>query len=121
MNLVLERVQLRRPHQTLEARRLRRAQRRPDRVARQPRPTHQLLDRDPTNEMLPPQLSPPLHVKHRLLLALDLNDRARLTPTPDASATTREGSNLNRRRRVSFPPARTTSPCRTLIAVATAC
>jgi|GEM_PF-5729117 len=43
--------------------------------------------------MLPPQLSPPLHVNHTLLLALDLDDRARLTNTPDASTTTRGGVN----------------------------
>ncbi len=35
------------------------------------------------------------------------HNRARLTNTPDASATTRGGSNLNRRRRVSFSPAPT--------------
>ena len=55
------------------------------------------------NEVLPPQLGPALHVEHVLPLAIDLDDQARLTTTPDASATAQEGSNLNRRRGVSFP------------------
>jgi hypothetical protein len=108
-DLRLERVQLRRPLRTPKCRRLARAQRHPDRVARQPRTAHQLLDRDPTNEVLPAQLGPALHLEHVLPLALDLDDRARLTTTPDASATIQAGSNLNRRRGVSFPPAPTTA------------
>src|ERR1019366_9817760 len=74
-----------------------------------PRAAHQLLDRDPANEMLPPQLGPPFHVNHCLLLALDLDDRARLTSTPDASATaqggqisTGEGGSVSHRRGQKF-------------------
>src|SRR6478609_5971964 len=58
--------------------------------------------------MLPTQLSPTLHVQHDPSPGLDNNDRARLHATPDASATIQKGSNLNRRRGVSFPPAPTT-------------
>ena len=41
--------------------------------------------------MLPAQLGPALHVEHVLPLALDLDDQARLTTTPDASATIQRG------------------------------
>ena len=107
MDLVLERVELRRPLRTPKHRRLARAQRHPDRVARQPRAAHQLLDRDTTNEVLPAQLGPALHLKHDPSPGLDDNNRARLTTPPDTSATAQAGSNLNRRRGVSFPPAPT--------------
>jgi hypothetical protein len=42
------------------------------------------------------QFGPPLHVEHRLLPNSVDRDRARLTTTPDASATA-SGSTLNRR------------------------
>ena len=85
VNLVLERIELRRPRRTPRPRRLARAQRHPNRVARQPRPAHQLPDPHATNEVLPAQLSPTLHLKHILLRALDPDDRPRLTTAPYAS------------------------------------
>ena len=45
-------------------------------------------------EMIAPQLRPALHVEQRLRLNSIDNDQARLTTTPDASATAPEGSNL---------------------------
>src|SRR5215212_6058168 len=57
--------------------------------------------------MLAAQLGPALHVEHRLLLISVDKDRTRLTTTPDASTTAPTGSNLNRRRGVSFSPAPT--------------
>src|SRR5262249_50411063 len=67
MNLVLERIQLRRHQRPPIPRRLRRAQRAPDRVPIDPIPPRELLDPNPTNEMLPTKLRPTLHVKHTLL------------------------------------------------------
>jgi hypothetical protein len=64
MDLLLERIQLRRRRRPLIPRRDLRSQRQPHRVARKARPPRQLLDRDPTNEMLPAQLRPALHVQH---------------------------------------------------------
>jgi hypothetical protein len=57
--------------------------------------------------MLPTQLGPLLHVQHDPSPGLGDNDRTRLHATPDASATAPRGSNLNRRRGVSFAPAPT--------------
>jgi 3-hydroxy-9,10-secoandrosta-1,3,5(10)-triene-9,17-dione monooxygenase reductase component len=60
---------------------------------------------------LPTQLGPALHLKHDPSPRLGDSDQARLTRPPDSSATApKGGSNLNRRRRVSFPPAPTNSP-----------
>jgi hypothetical protein len=64
VNLVLERLKLRRPLRDAKDRRLVRPQRRPDRVPRQPSPPNQLPDRHATNELLPPKFSPTLHVQH---------------------------------------------------------
>ncbi len=91
VNLLLERVELRRTLNNAKRRRAIRTQRSPDRVARQPGATHQLLDRHPTNEMLPTQLGPTLHVQHDPSPGLDNNDRTRLHATPDASATAQQG------------------------------
>jgi|ERR1700684_36687 len=60
-----------------------------------------------SNEMLPAQLGPALHVKHDPSPGLGDSDRARLTATPDAFATASGGSILSRRRGVSFAPAPT--------------
>src|SRR6202034_151476 len=73
--------------------------------------------RHPTNEMLPAQLGPLLHVQHTPSPDLGDINRARLTSTPDASATAQGGSNLNRRRRVSFSTAAT---LRVLVAIPSA-
>src|SRR5512135_1879479 len=109
MDLILERIQLRRPLRTLERWRLIRAQSRPDRVARQASPAHQLLDRNPPHEMLPPQLGPLLHVQHASSWPSFNTNETRLTITPDASATiqrgqisTGEGGSVSHRRRQSF-------------------
>jgi len=64
VDLVLERIKLRRPLRTPEHRRLIGPQRRPNRVTRQPRPPDQLLNPNTAHEMLTAQLSPPLHVQH---------------------------------------------------------
>ena len=111
VDLVLERVELRRPLRTLERRRQIRPQRPLDRVPRQPRPAHQLLDRHPAHEMLPPQLRPPLHVKHASSWPSINTNEARLTITPDASATipggqisTGEGGSVSHRRRQRGAP-----------------
>src|SRR5271165_5184890 len=55
VDLLLERVQLRQALRSTKRRRSIRAQRSPDRVASQPSAAHQLLDRHPTNKMLPAQ------------------------------------------------------------------
>src|ERR1700677_790056 len=81
MDLFLERVELRRTLRTTKPRRSIRSQRRPDRVARQTRATHQLLDRDPANEVLPAQLGPLLHVQHTPSPGLD-NTIEPGSPTP---------------------------------------
>ena len=78
-DLLLERVELRRPLRTAKTRRGIRAQRHPDRVASQPSAAHQLLDRHPANEVLPAQLCPPLHVQHAPSPGLGNSDRTRLT------------------------------------------
>ena len=86
VDLVLGRIQLRRPLRHPELSRLLGPQRRPDRVSRQPRPADQLLDRHTANQMLPAKLSPLLHVQHAFLPASINNTEPRLTITPDASA-----------------------------------
>src|SRR5512135_1416979 len=91
MDLILERIQLRRPLRTLERWRLIRAQSRPDRVARQASPAHQLLDRNPPHEILPPQLGPLPHVQHASSWPSLNTNETRLTITPDASATIQGG------------------------------
>jgi hypothetical protein len=91
VDLLLERVELRRTLNNAKRRRAIRTQRSPDRIARQPGATHQLLDRHTTNEMLPTQLGPTLHVQHDPSPGLDNNDRARLHATPDTSATIPKG------------------------------
>jgi hypothetical protein len=110
LDLGLERIELRAARPARVPRRHTRAQRRPDRVAREPGPPGQLLDRDATNEMLPPKLSPLLHTDHSFTaLASITQDQARLGNTPDASANRPRGSEFNRRRGVSFHPAPTLS------------
>jgi len=92
VDLVPERIELRRPLRTPKRRRRIRPQRRRDRVPRQPVPPNYLLARTPrtkcsrrsaarrsTSNTLPP--------------ALDQHDRARLTITPDASAHIQGGQN----------------------------
>src|SRR5690242_1529616 len=87
MDLVLEGIQLRRYRRPVIPRRLRRAHRAPDRVAIDPIPPHQLLDPNPTNEMLPTKLGPALHVKHVLLPGSINKNRARVDRPPDVSTT----------------------------------
>jgi hypothetical protein len=88
VDLVLERIQLRRPLRNPEHRRIVRPQR-PHRVPRQPSPAHQLLDRHATNEMLSPQLRPALHVQHTFLPAsinmTEPGSRSPRTPPPTST------------------------------------
>jgi hypothetical protein len=107
VDLLLERVKLRQTLRATKPRRRLRSQRRANGVTRQTRAAHQLLDRDPTNEVLPAQLSPLLHVQHAPSPGLD-NTIEPGSPTPRTPPPTAQGgSNLNRRRRVSFSPAPT--------------
>jgi hypothetical protein len=106
VDLVLERIKLRRSLRTAEPRWHARAPRRPHRVARQPRPARQLPDRHTAHEMraaAPPNAPRPA----RLLLASVDTDRASLTTTPGRLRHRPRGSNLNRRRGVGFSPAPT--------------
>src|SRR5579884_169333 len=104
VNLLLERVELRRPPRATKLRRSIRPQRGADRVARQSRAPDQLLDRHPTNEMLPAQLGPALHVQHasswHSINTIEPGSRSPRTPPPPPQV----GSIFNRRRRVSFSP-----------------
>ena len=87
------------------ARLVRRPQRRPDRVARQPRPADQLLDRDAAHKVLPARLGPLLHIDQPLHRPrLDHPDRARIRIHPDASA---RGVRFQPAEGVSFHPAPT--------------
>jgi hypothetical protein len=90
MDLVLERIELRPNRLAPIPRRLRRAQRRPDRVARQSRPPRELLDRHPPDEVLATNLAV-LHTDQPFLLTSTTTDRARLNTPPDASATPEGG------------------------------
>jgi hypothetical protein len=69
MDLRLKRVELRARRRTSIDRRLLRTQRAAHRVAIDPEPPSQLLDRHPAHEVLAPQLGPPLHVEHPFLPA----------------------------------------------------
>src|SRR3954470_24297464 len=64
MDLVLERIELRsRRRPAIDRRRI--GPHRPtDRIAIDAKPPRQLLDRHPADEVLAPQLGPPLHVQH---------------------------------------------------------
>jgi hypothetical protein len=108
VDLVLERIELRARRRTLILRRHRRTQRRPDRVARQARPPHQLVDRDATHEVLPAQFGPPLHTDQPL--SPPLTSTVRSSESPDPPGRLRQpsrGSDFDRRRGVSFQPAPT--------------
>ena len=108
VDLVLERIQLRRPHRHPEHRRLSRPQRRPDRVPRQPGPAHQLLDRQRRARNAPGEVRPSAPRPARLPPGLDQQDRARLNDHPGRLRPHPQvGSNLNRRRGVSLSPAPT--------------
>jgi hypothetical protein len=87
VDLVLERIQLRRYRRPLIPRRLRRTHRASDRVPIDPITPRELLDPNPTNEMLPPKLGPTLHVKHTLLPGSINKNRASVNRPPDASTT----------------------------------
>jgi hypothetical protein len=67
MDLVLERIELRRPLGTAKRRRRRGAQRLAHGLPRQTGPLGQRPDRNPPNEVLPSQLSPALHLQHPFL------------------------------------------------------
>jgi hypothetical protein len=67
------------------------AQRPPDRVAIDPKPSRELFNRHPADEVLTPQLSPTLHVKHALLPDSNNMNEAKFNTPPGACATTRQG------------------------------
>src|SRR4051812_30670284 len=64
MDLVLERIELRSRRRPAIDRRRIGPQRPTDRIAIDAKPPRQLLDRHPADEVLAPQLGPPLHVQH---------------------------------------------------------
>jgi hypothetical protein len=68
-DLVLERIELRRPRRALVARRPLAPQRTADSVAVVAGAPHDLVDRKPVDLLHPPDLRPAPHVEHRLLLA----------------------------------------------------
>jgi hypothetical protein len=104
MDLVLERIELRARRRAPITRRLRRPQRRPDRIATQPSPARQRLDRDAADEVLASQLGPPLHANQPLppLARPESEGRrplGRLRPRQGGSIfERRRGSVFNRRR-----------------------
>lgn len=104
MDLIAERLELRPAARPPIARLLLTAKRPPDRVARQPRPPRQLLDRHARDEVLAPKLSPLLHPDQPLLLASNATEALRLKLLPDAPPTTRKGSQFNRRKGGQFSP-----------------
>jgi hypothetical protein len=68
-------------------------------------PTRKLLDRHATDEMLPAQLSPTLHVQHPFLPASITINQARLGTNPDDQ--TSRGCIFNRQQGVTIQAAPT--------------
>jgi hypothetical protein len=68
-------------------------------------PARELLDRHATDEMLPAQFGPALHVQHPFLPASISVDQARLGTSPDADAS--RGCIFNRQKGVSIQAAPT--------------
>ena len=106
MNLLLERIELRPGRPTPIRRRLIRAQRLTNRVPRQARPPHQLLDRHAVHEVLPTQPSPILHADQPFPPDPIAVDRASFESPADGFATrpggqfsTGEGGSVFSRRR----------------------
>lgn len=91
MDLIPIRIELRPGRRPPIDRRALGAQCRPDRVAIDPKPPREFLDRHPANEVLTPQISSPLHVKHALLPDSNNMNEPKFNTLPDASATTRQG------------------------------
>lgn len=98
VDLILEQIKLM-AAPGAKSRLLRRALCHPDRVARQPGAAHQLLDRDPANEVLPAELSP----AHRAQF-----DEARLASIGPPSILSPVSPNA--KRRSSSPPDKTELP-----------
>jgi hypothetical protein len=106
VDLLTERIKLRRPRRPPIPRRLRRAQRPPDRVAAVAGTPRDLLDRQPPHEIRAADLRPLLHPDHNLLLARTASterglrpDRTAPHPPPAGQLSTGvRGSVLNRRR-----------------------
>src|SRR5438046_2758314 len=108
MDLVLERIELRPRRRALIARRRRRSQRPPHRVAIPARPTHDLLDRKPQHELHPADLRPLLHADQRPPPGSTTTSQPGSTPTRTTPPTpAAEGCIFNRRRGVSIQPAPT--------------
>ena len=105
MDLVLERIELRRRRRPPIDRRRIRPQRPAHRVAIDPVAPRELLDRHAADEMLAAQLSPALHVQHPFLPASITVDQARVRTHPDDDAS--RGCIFNRQKGVSIQPAPT--------------
>jgi hypothetical protein len=85
VDLILERIELRPPRPPRIARRRRRTQRPPDRLAMQPRPTTDLPDPQPLDEPHPTNLGPLLHADHPSSPGTVDDDQARLSSHPDST------------------------------------
>jgi hypothetical protein len=97
VDLVLERIELRRPRRPLIDRRRRGAQRPTDRLPMQPRSPADLPDRQPLDEPHPTDLRPLLHADHPSSPRSVDKDRARVRTQPDSTHALPGG--------VSFQPA----------------
>ena len=108
MDLVLERIELRPRRRAGRARRLRRTQRRSDRIARQTRPPGELLDRDAAQRSAPCATRPtaphrPTPLAPASIATIERGSGSTRTPPP----TRPRGSVFDRRRGVSSHPAPT--------------
>ena len=107
MDLILERLQLRRSLRHREHRRPIRPQRNPNRLPRRPCAANQLLDRHTTNEMLPTKFGPTLHVQHastwHSIAMTEPGSTKPRTPPPSPG----KGVKTQPAKGVSFPPAPT--------------
>ena len=102
VDLVLERIQLRPRSLAPVPRRRRRPQRRPDRVAAQPGPPRQLLDRNAADEMLASQIGPLLHADQPLPPSLD-HQTERESPSLRTPPPAPEGVNIRPAEGGDFP------------------
>src|SRR3954451_20001990 len=99
LDLVAEAVELRGPWRALVARGLVAAQRAADGVAVVAGAPDDLVDREPVDELHPPDLRPALHLEH-CLPPRQSHDSARLGFAPDETAYPSTGCDFNRPRRV---------------------
>jgi len=102
VDLVLERIQLRVCRRPQVLRRLARAQRRAHRIARQPAPAHKLLESTRPPRSAPGATRPTAPSTNPFLPRSTPTAKRGSTSPSDTSASTREGSDFDRRRRISF-------------------